>query len=194
DSGFAPAYLHPIRIVGELYGPAASRRYVAAYLALSPGDIDAEGIRLASRQMALTSTRLPALGSLLNSASSDVLMSALDALPEGADSTEPELEVVRLIVSDRLTTNTRTRDPTVLDPVFRRSLMSNAFFFSSRRRHTSLQGDWSSDVCSSDLASRRCSRRPMSCSWWTGTTLPTGRGPRRRQASSANVSPSRPRR
>src|SRR5205807_5930662 len=26
-----------------------------------------------------------------------------------------------------------------------------AFFFSSRRRHTTLQGDWSSDVCSSDL-------------------------------------------
>src|SRR5256885_12206689 len=26
------------------------------------------------------------------------------------------------------------------------------FFFSSRRRHTRLQGDWSSDVCSSDLA------------------------------------------
>src|SRR5256885_1482211 len=26
-----------------------------------------------------------------------------------------------------------------------------AFFFSSRRRHTRLQGDWSSDVCSSDL-------------------------------------------
>src|SRR6266566_5592579 len=29
------------------------------------------------------------------------------------------------------------------------------FFFSSRRRHTRLQGDWSSDVCSSDL--ERCS-------------------------------------
>src|SRR5688500_20398952 len=28
------------------------------------------------------------------------------------------------------------------------------FFFSSRRRHTRLQGDWSSDVCSSDLAER----------------------------------------
>src|SRR5256885_5041135 len=27
------------------------------------------------------------------------------------------------------------------------------FFFSSRRRHTRLQGDWSSDVCSSDLFS-----------------------------------------
>src|SRR5256885_16803535 len=28
------------------------------------------------------------------------------------------------------------------------------FFFSSRRRHTRLQGDWSSDVCSSDLITR----------------------------------------
>src|SRR5256885_5361987 len=31
---------------------------------------------------------------------------------------------------------------------------SRFFFFSSRRRHTRLQGDWSSDVCSSDLGSR----------------------------------------
>src|SRR5256885_5343561 len=29
------------------------------------------------------------------------------------------------------------------------------FFFSSRRRHTRLQGDWSSDVCSSDLVNGR---------------------------------------
>src|SRR5256885_10954990 len=28
---------------------------------------------------------------------------------------------------------------------------TSIFFFSSRRRHTRLQGDWSSDVCSSDL-------------------------------------------
>src|SRR5256885_13000713 len=32
------------------------------------------------------------------------------------------------------------------------------FFFSSRRRHTRLQGDWSSDVCSSDLAETDRSR------------------------------------
>src|SRR3989454_2920937 len=30
------------------------------------------------------------------------------------------------------------------------------FFFSSRRRHTRLQGDWSSDVCSSDLDTQAC--------------------------------------
>src|SRR5256885_16576216 len=29
------------------------------------------------------------------------------------------------------------------------------FFFSSRRRHTRLQGDWNSDVCSSDLDNRQ---------------------------------------
>src|SRR2546426_6259808 len=32
------------------------------------------------------------------------------------------------------------------------------FFFSSRRRHTRLQGDWSSDVCSSDLLNSRRGR------------------------------------
>src|SRR5256885_297401 len=31
------------------------------------------------------------------------------------------------------------------------SKQQQVFFFSSRRRHTRLQGDWSSDVCSSDL-------------------------------------------
>src|SRR6476620_1421917 len=32
--------------------------------------------------------------------------------------------------------------------------MSDFFFFSSRRRHTRYWRDWSSDVCSSDLAGR----------------------------------------
>src|SRR2546426_6081117 len=38
----------------------------------------------------------------------------------------------------------------ILDYVYR-FLYLSFFFFSSRRRHTRLQGDWSSDVCSSDL-------------------------------------------
>src|SRR2546426_584764 len=36
------------------------------------------------------------------------------------------------------------------------------FFFSSRRRHTRLQGDWSSDVCSSDLNVRARAADPDS--------------------------------
>src|SRR5437868_15539491 len=41
--------------------------------------------------------------------------------------------------------------------------MGYGFFFSSRRRHTRSKRDWSSDVCSSDLApdrSRTRARRP----------------------------------
>src|SRR2546426_11434856 len=37
-------------------------------------------------------------------------------------------------------------------------MLSFFFFFSSRRRHTRLQGDWSSDVCSSDLGLERLDR------------------------------------
>src|SRR5256885_6269409 len=43
------------------------------------------------------------------------------------------------------------------------------FFFSSRRRHTRLQGDWSSDVCSSDLRTLPCSR---SCGIITKQRIP----------------------
>src|SRR5690242_3501398 len=37
------------------------------------------------------------------------------------------------------------------------------FFFSSRRRHTRLTCDWSSDVCSSDLGSDACRGGRASC-------------------------------
>src|SRR6267154_2974947 len=38
----------------------------------------------------------------------------------------------------------------------------SAFFFSSRRRHTRWTGDWSSDVCSSDLGPRTNARGELS--------------------------------
>src|SRR5258707_9620273 len=41
---------------------------------------------------------------------------------------------------------------TVLESI----LIFHFFFFSSRRRHTRYWRDWSSDVCSSDLAERDC--------------------------------------
>src|SRR5262245_66625619 len=45
--------------------------------------------------------------------------------------------------------------------------MSFLFFFSSRRRHTRCLSDWSSDVCSSDLAQR---------SWQSPAVLSAGPG------------------
>src|SRR5256885_7193546 len=57
-------------------------------------------------------------------------------------------------------------------------LNSNFFFFSSRRRHTILQGDWSSDVCSSDLTKKildKLSEKPATIidfGCGTGTSIP----------------------
>src|SRR2546422_6871206 len=49
------------------------------------------------------------------------------------------------------------------------------FFFSSRRRHTRCSRDWSSDVCSSDLANRsKCSGSPASSPDTTLTLSPAG--------------------
>src|SRR5256885_8695063 len=58
----------------------------------------------------------------------------------------------------------------------RRNEVHPYFFFSSRRRHTRLQGDWSSDVCSSDLTT---SSSGQSCANWAA------RASRRSGSSSA---------
>src|SRR5256885_8195571 len=47
------------------------------------------------------------------------------------------------------------------------------FFFSSRRRHTRLQGDWSSDVCSSDLAAEMMHAvRELKIPFMAGSSVP----------------------
>src|ERR1017187_10999362 len=54
----------------------------------------------------------------------------------------------------------------------------NFFFFSSRRRHTRYIGDWSSDVCSSDLCA---------ASWktWAPRSEPSGSARARERESGA---------
>src|SRR2546430_6284689 len=44
-------------------------------------------------------------------------------------------------------------------------LLSGIFFFSSRRRHTRFDCDWSSDVCSSDLPGAECGTLASCASW-----------------------------
>src|SRR5437879_8051331 len=46
--------------------------------------------------------------------------------------------------------------------------LSEQFVFSSRRRHTRYIGDWSSDVCSSDLGKAGIRFFPPSCSSMSG--------------------------
>src|SRR6266487_4841660 len=55
------------------------------------------------------------------------------------------------------------------------------FFFSSRRRHTRWTGDWSSDVCSSDLSCIR--RRSTSTAIATAWAAPSSRRGRRDRKS-----------
>src|SRR5256885_11874271 len=45
------------------------------------------------------------------------------------------------------------------------------FFFSSRRRHTRLQGDWSSDVCSSDLVTPAPDSLATSSKWYVSPRM-----------------------
>src|SRR5256885_11070874 len=54
--------------------------------------------------------------------------------------------------------------------------MSSFFFFSSRRRHTRLQGDWSSDVCSSDLVTSTASLKVMVTLASVATSVASDRG------------------
>mgnify|MGYP007011969184 CR=1 FL=1 len=51
-------------------------------------------------------------------------------------------------------------DILVVDRCISISDVSIFFFFSSRRRHTRYIGDWSSDVCSSDLNGKEVSWHP----------------------------------
>src|SRR2546426_3880121 len=59
------------------------------------------------------------------------------------------------------------------------------FFFSSRRRHTRLQGDWSSDVCSSDLISGVIASHPGGMRLGGTSTMPLS--PPTAAASAARV-------
>src|SRR5437879_10393493 len=56
------------------------------------------------------------------------------------------------------------------------------FFFSSRRRHTRYIGDWSSDVCSSDLSYAQGSVE-MPPPVWNASSSPTGGGNTTRSTS-----------
>src|SRR5256885_11700560 len=83
--------------------------------------------------------------------------------------------------------------------VTERWMARRVFFFSSRRRHTRLQGDWSSDVCSSDLEAseaayiRRVASRPyFETSFSTGSFIPVSTIPPFRElAPQPTVSASR---
>src|SRR5256885_1130779 len=77
------------------------------------------------------------------------------------------------IAGDRVLYGNLPRREMARKYVLRAGGSSKIFFFSSRRRHTRLQGDWSSDVCSSDLSPSDSSR----FSFPAGSVAPSWRNP-----------------
>src|SRR5256885_4525574 len=65
-------------------------------------------------------------------------------------------------------------------------------FFSSGRRNTRLQGDWSSDVCSSDLTSCSTACRGSCSGWRRGPSRPGRWRPTQSRTTSCGREPGRP--
>src|SRR5256885_6944919 len=91
------------------------------------------------------------LGVLARTTSAQLYQSAKDAFFEARAAARAEgvpLVIGGLSLGANLSLMLAAEFP---DDVAGAACLAPTFFFSSRRRHTRLQGDWSSDVCSSDL-------------------------------------------
>jgi len=100
DSGFAPAYLDAVQLAMALGETAEARRYLAAYLALNPSDVHGDGLRLASRLLD-PGAATPSTRGVLDTASADILVRAIDVLAYWPDSAESVLHLARLLMAGR---------------------------------------------------------------------------------------------
>ncbi len=96
DSTFGPTYIHQVDLALNLDGPAAAQRYIGAYLALDPKDINARGIRFVERLLDPAIARARELEGLLDTIPPAVLTHALvGGLMRWPDSTELAVRVIR---------------------------------------------------------------------------------------------------
>ena len=76
DSAFGPAYIHNVDLGLRLGGTSLARRYINAYLALDPKDINAQGIRFVDRVLSPVGRDSVALTRLVDSVDVRVLQHA----------------------------------------------------------------------------------------------------------------------
>ena len=101
DSGFAPAYLHPIELGLTLDHRELGLRYARAYLALGPTDGSHRGVRLVERLVSSGGDSVAR--AFLDTAPPDVLISARTRLRRWADSAETAVALSRLLLLPRPT-------------------------------------------------------------------------------------------
>jgi serine/threonine-protein kinase len=101
DSLFAPAYIHPIELALQQGDRARARRYIDAYLRQRPRDIYADGVRLTRLLLDARTARSNAVRQILDSASADLLASAMHQFRGWADSTETSVLLTRIMARGR---------------------------------------------------------------------------------------------
>jgi len=101
DSAFAPAYLHPIELAPRLGDPDGARRYLDLYLALGSKDIFVDGMRLTRRLLDPRQAHSAAVQQVLDTASSDLLIAAIQVFHGWADSLETSVRLGRLLAEGR---------------------------------------------------------------------------------------------
>jgi serine/threonine-protein kinase len=121
DSAFGVAYLHPIEIAFAVRGPAAVRRYIAAFLAHAPSDQEAETQRLVDRLLAHPEARPPDLERAIDSARTPILFGACLETLSWSDSLETGVRLARAVAASR-----RSGVELFDDPAARKWLLSEA--------------------------------------------------------------------
>ncbi len=111
DSAFAPAYIHPIELSLRLGEGAAALRYLDGYMALRPRDTYAGAARLTRDLLDPRRAGDVELQALLDTASADVLVAAMQSFRGWPDTLETWLHLIRLVArGDRPAAQSLYRD------------------------------------------------------------------------------------
>ena len=111
DSGFAPAYVHPIEVAFNVGGAPLALPYARAYLAIHPAGDQARGIALAVR-LVEEGVASSAVRRLVDSAPAEVVRYASSALRHWPDSAETALYLARALAEPRREGLIRSTDST----------------------------------------------------------------------------------
>jgi eukaryotic-like serine/threonine-protein kinase len=112
DSGFGPAYIHPVQLSLESGGLAEAEPYLEGYLASSSEVAEGEGVHLAALLIARGKPSGPEARHLTDTASVQVLLGAAGTLAGWGDSTDLALRLLKMAGDRRARPGT---DTTYLD-------------------------------------------------------------------------------
>jgi serine/threonine-protein kinase len=99
DSGFAPAYVRPITLSAWLDGAPRARRYIHAYLALTPADMQSQRIRLADDLLNPSRAASIDVGKLVDTLPPDALCEAVKLMRHIPDTAETVVRMGRALAA-----------------------------------------------------------------------------------------------